>query len=200
MGTLLLAAILQWTFTADIPGSLPAGWQTRGDSSMPIYQVRADGDGNRFLSAESHNTDVQLGVPAGMKRPDIGTLAWRWRIWELPANASERSVKTMDSAASVYAVFGSKLFPRILKYVWSTTEPAGTAFKHPNSGRVAILVVASGKTGIGQWHNVRRDLVADYKAAFGSEPENLTAIAVKTDSDSTGTSARADYDDIRLEK
>jgi hypothetical protein len=200
MGKFLLAAILQWTFKTDIPGRLPAGWQTRGDSLAPVYQIRADADGNRFLAAESLKSDVQLGVAAGLKRPDIGSLSWRWRIWELPVNASERSVKTMDSAASVYAVFGSRLFPRIIKYVWSTAEPAGTAFKHPNSGRVAILVVASGNAATGRWQSVTRNLVEDYKAAFGSEPDNLTAVGVKTDSDSTGTSARADYDDIRLEK
>ena len=38
-----------------------------------------------------------------------------------------------------------------------------------------------------------------FKAAFGCEPDNLSAVAVKTDSDSTGTAGRADYDDIRLE-
>jgi hypothetical protein len=105
----------------------------------------------------------------------------------------------MDSAASVYVVFGSRLFPRILKYVWSTSEPAGASFKHPRSDRMAIIVVASGRQSLGQWQPVTRNLVADYKMAFGSRPENLTAIGVKTDSDSTASSARADYDDFRLE-
>jgi hypothetical protein len=45
---------------------------------------------------------------------------------------------------------------------------------------------------------VTRDLAVDYRTAFGSAPPNLIAIGVKTDSDSTNTSAQADYDDIQL--
>jgi hypothetical protein len=125
-------------------------------------------------------------------------LSWRWRVLELPRNADERNRKTLDSAASVYAVFGSRLFPRILKYVWSSSVPAGASFKHPASGRMTIIVVNSGATAAGRWQSVRRDLVEDYKRAFGSEPDSLIAIGVKTDSDSTRSTARADYDDIQL--
>ena len=63
---------------------------------------------------------------------------------------------------------------------------------------MVIIVVNSGTGSRGSGSTVRRDLVADYKTAFGSSPPNLIAIGVKTDSDSTRTSAQADYDDIRL--
>jgi hypothetical protein len=58
--------------------------------------------------------------------------------------------------------------------------------------------VNSGADSLNQWLTVRRNLVDDYKKAFGSNPGNLIAIGVKTDSDSTRSSAQADYDDIRL--
>jgi hypothetical protein len=199
MGIVMLAVVLQWTFNSDSPGGLPAGWQTRGDSRKAVYSIEADADANQYLAARSQGGDVQLGTAISLKAQDHLTLSWRWRAWELPTKASERNLKTMDSAASVYVVFGSRLFPRILKYVWSTSEPAGASFKHPRSDRMAIIVVASGRQSLGQWQMVTRNLVADYKMAFGSRPENLTAIGVKTDSDSTASSARADYDDFRLE-
>jgi hypothetical protein len=188
---------LRWTFDAAKLGSLPTGWEIRG-TDKPVYQVRDDSDGNRFLSASSRDTDSQLGIQLTVKPQDYPTLSWRWRVHELPPRADERNQKTLDSAASVYAVFGSRLFPRILKYVWSTSVPAGSSFKHPTSGRMAIFVVASGSSSFGQWHGVKRNLLEDYREAFGSEPGNLIAIAVKTDSDSTKSSARADYDDIQL--
>ena len=200
MGTLILAALLQWTFTTDIPGQLPAGWQVRGNSRATVYQIRVDADGNRYLAADSRNSDVQLGTAVNVKPQDFPTLSWRWRVWEFPQNANERNIHTLDSAASIYVAFGSRLFPRIIKYVWSTTEPVGSTFKHPTSGRVAIVVVASGAAGIGQWQIVTRNVAADHKAAFGSEAENIIALGLKTDSDSTASSARADYDDIRLER
>ena len=65
---------------------------------------------------------------------------------------------------------------------------------------MAIIVVDSGPNSSGAWHEVKRNLVDDYKKAFGSEPASLIAIGVKTDSDSTRSSARADYDDIHLSR
>ena len=199
---ILLSATLMaggsWNFDADPIGSLPQGWETRGKSPRPVYQVQAGPDGNRYLAAESRDSDVQLGIEVEARPQEFPILTWRWRVWELPRGADERNSKTLDSAAGVYAVFGSRLFPRILKYVWSTSVPAGTTFKHPSSGRMGIVVVHSGTGPRGQWQAVTRDLDADYRAAFGSSPPNLIAIGVKTDSDSTHTSAKADYDDFRL--
>jgi hypothetical protein len=186
-----------WNFDTDAPGGLPKGWETRGSSKSPVYRVQAVSDGNRYLSADSQGSDVQLGVELKEASPE-SILSWRWRVRELPRGGDERNSKTLDSGAAVYAVFGSSLFPRVLKYVWSTSAEAGTSFKHPNSGRMTIIVVTSGARSAGQWQQVSRDLAADFKAAFGVTAPKLIAIGVKTDSDSTRTSARADYDDIQL--
>lgn len=192
---------LQWTFDTERVGGLPIGWETRGATgSQQVYQISAEVDGNRYLAAHSRAADVQVGVEISARSQDLPILSWRWRAWELPRGADERNLKTLDSAASVYAVFGSRLFPRILKYVWSTSVPVGTSLKHPSSSRMAILVVNSGPSPLGEWVKVSRNLLEDYKAAFGSQPGKLIALGIKTDSDSTRTSARADYDDIQLSR
>jgi Protein of unknown function (DUF3047) len=162
--------------------------------------IEADPDGNRFVAATSRGTDVQLGVALKEKPQQMPMLSWRWRVWELPTKADERAIRTMDSAAAVYAVFGSRLFPKILKYIWSTSVPAGASFRHPASSRMLIIVIASGMSHLGEWQVVGRNLVEDYRSAFRSDPVNLVALGIKTDSDSTGTTARADYDDLRLER
>lgn len=199
---ILLSAVLAsqsyWSFDSDPVGRLPKGWETRGNSDRPVYQIKEEAGGNRYLEAKSKSTDVQVGAGIEGAAREFPILSWRWRVWEFPRGGDERNSRTLDSAASVYAVFGSRLLPRILKYVWSTGAPVGTSFNHPNSSRMVIMVVSSGSGSRGQWQSVSRDLVSDYKKAFGSSPPNLIAIGVKTDSDSTRTSAEADYDDIRL--
>lgn len=195
---MMLAPAPEWTFQTDPVGGLPVGWDARGGSAKGVYQIEAEPHGNRYLAARSRGSDVQLGVEVTAKPQQSPILSWRWRVWELPRQADERKLQTLDSAASVYAVFGSRLFPKILKYVWSSSVPVGSVFKHPRSGSMAIIVVASGSQSLGQWHTVSKNLVEDYRAAFGSEPGSLIAIGVKTDSDSTASSARADYDDLRL--
>ena len=63
---------------------------------------------------------------------------------------------------------------------------------------MAIVVVESGESGLHQWRRVTRNLREDALTLFGRDPEPVVAIGVKTDSDSTRSSA-ADYDDICLE-
>jgi len=187
-----------WNFSDSPIGGIPKGWETRGNSRHAVYRVQQDSDGNRYLAAQSFNDDVQLGVSVNVRPEQYPLLSWRWRVSVLPLAADERKSKTLDSAAAVYAVFGSQLLPRVLKYVWSTSAPTGSSFPHPSSGRMEIVVISSGSEALGQWQSVSRDLSADYEKAFRSRPPNLIAIGVKTDSDSTGTHAEADYDDIRL--
>jgi len=196
----LLFVAPEWTFDTDPVGGLPSGWQARGGSPAGIYRIETDPDGNRFLAARSRGSDVQLGIAFTAKPAEFPIMSWRWRVWELPRKADERAIKTMDSAAAVYVAFGSRLFPRVLKYVWSTSVPTGASFRHPSSDRMAIIVIASGVNELGQWHNVSRNIVDDYRSVFGGDPGNLITLGIKTDSDSTGTSSRADYDDLRLER
>jgi hypothetical protein len=204
--SILLAAValmfagLEWTFDTDRVGGLPSGWQARGGDPVGIYRIEVDADGNRYLAARSRGSDVQLGIAFTAKPTEFPIMSWRWRVWELPGKADERALKTMDSAAAVYAAFGSRLFPRVLKYVWSTSAPAGASFRHPSSDRMVIIVVASGENELGRWHAVSRNIVDDYRSVFGTNPGNLITLGIKTDSDSTGTLSRADYDDLRLDR
>lgn len=206
MDSILLAAValmfagLEWTFDTDRVGGLPSGWQARGGDPVGIYRIEVDADGNRYLAARSRGSDVQLGIAFTAKPTEFPIMSWRWRVWELPGKADERALKTMDSAAAVYAAFGSRLFPRVLKYVWSTSAPAGASFRHPSSDRMVIIVVASGENELGRWHAVSRNIVDDYRSVFGTNPGNLITLGIKTDSDSTGTLSRADYDDLRLDR
>lgn len=189
----------RWDFQSDPVGALPAGWSARGGSAAAVYKIEAEPDGNHFLAARSHRSDVQFGTEVTLKGREYPTLSWRWRVWELPRNGDERKTETMDSAASVYVVFGSRLFPKILKYVWSSSLPAGTVLRHPRYDSMAIVVVASGRPGLGRWQKVSRDLGQDCQAIFGTGLSTIRAIGVKTDSDSTASSARADYDDLAFE-
>jgi hypothetical protein len=189
-----------WTFDHEPSGGLPRGWEGSGGAAGSVYSIERERHGNAYLKASSRDDGVQLGVEVQADARNGLTLSWRWRVWAIPAGGDERREETMDSAAAVYAVFGSRLLPRVIKYVWSTTVPAGTVLRHPRSARMAIVVVASGAERLGDWRAVRRDLTEDYRRLFGGEPGRLRAIGVKSDSDSTSGVARADFDDFELQQ
>src|SRR5436190_8715323 len=99
-------SILLWNFNADPIGKIPYGWEPRGARSpRPTYQIQEEVDGNRYLAARSEGSDVQLGLELSAKPQTMPVLSWRWRVLQLPRNADERNQKTLDSAASIYAVF-----------------------------------------------------------------------------------------------
>jgi hypothetical protein len=61
-----------------------------------------------------------------------------------------------------------------------------------------MIVVESGPVHLNQWRSVRRDIVADFRRAFGDDPPRISGIAVMTDTDNTAASATAWYGDVVL--
>ncbi|HET7547331.1 MAG TPA: DUF3047 domain-containing protein, partial [Usitatibacter sp.] len=78
--------------------------------------------------------------------------------------------------------------------------PPGTAAWSPYTDRVRIVVLESGAERAGQWTEERRDLIADYRAAFGATAtlHDVSGVAVGNDTDQTASSATAWFGDMRI--
>jgi hypothetical protein len=63
-----------------------------------------------------------------------------------------------------------------------------------------MIVIRSGNKHAGKWMYEKRNIIEDYRRAFGEEPGKITGIAIMTDTDNTGESASAWYGDIKLSK
>jgi hypothetical protein len=83
-----------------------------------------------------------------------------------------------------------------LVYVWVRSAPVGTVLPSPYSDRVRLFVVESGEARVGQWINVRRNVLEDYRRAFDEDPGDIVAVGVMTDSGDDGSTRRAFYGDI----
>lgn len=149
-------------------------------------------------------------------------LEWRWRVGNLIAGADERVAAAEDSPARLILAFhgdagkldfgershlrlakalsGQALPYATLMYVWSNKLPAGTVLENPHIGRIRMIVVASGPDGVGQWRDYRRNVLEDYRLAFGEDPWDIVAVGVMTDSDNTRQQARCLYGDITFSK
>ena len=94
--------------------------------------------------------------------------------------------------------YGGEAPGSALSYVWSGSDPVGTASPSPYTDRVRIIVLDSGPGELGSWRQHQRDLVADYLAAFGNEPPPVTSVALFTDADDSRSTAVACYGRVRL--
>jgi uncharacterized protein YceK len=209
-------------FSANSAGGLPHGWkplvilrnkksteyQLVADDFRTVLHARAD----RASSALMHEMDVD---PAA--RP---WLSWEWKISSLLKNADNTQRATEDSPVRIILGFdGDKEslpfadqvmfetakvvtghdFPyATLMYIWENKAPVGTVIRSPHSGRIKMMVAASGTDGIGEWRLFMRNVVEDFEKAFGEKPGRLIGIGVLTDTDNTGETVEAWYGDIRL--
>jgi hypothetical protein len=210
-------------FSAASAGSaLPEGWRTLhlprvapadaalvADAGKTVLQVRSNASAGAVAFA--------LRVPADA-RP---MLAWRWKVDRVVEAADLRTRAGDDFAARVYVFFdvresdiplaarlrirlarwlyGAELPTAALCYVWDNRAPVGTAEWSAYTDRVRMVVLESGAARAGRWVDARRDVAADFRAAFGAEPPAITGIAAGNDTDQTGERATAWFGDFRLE-
>ena len=85
-----------------------------------------------------------------------------------------------------------------LCYVWDGKAAIGTSAWSPYSDRVRVIVVESGTANVNRWQEAERDVVADFRTAFGEDPPPISGVAVDSDTDNTGESVVTLYGDIRL--
>jgi Protein of unknown function (DUF3047) len=175
----------------------PEKWRRRSEAARKIYRIESE-NGNRFLHAYADKQAVQIGLEQVFDPAKFRRLRWRWRVHALPQGADERAAEKHDAAAQVYVVFDNQYLPRVVKYIWSRGLPAGLGFTNPLYGRGRVIVLRSGSSGKGEWHQETVDFYHDYKRLFGEAPGRVQGIGILSSSDSTGSVVSADYDDFTL--
>ncbi|MCC7430717.1 DUF3047 domain-containing protein [bacterium] len=194
-------------FSKGIEGKFPSWYRWRDGWSMEsyenyngiekIYQI-ANENGNKFLKAEDSGKSITIGKEVSWNLKKYPVFSWKWRVHSIPPNANEKEGKN-DSAAGIYVIFKRNFFgvPKSIKYVWSSTLPVETGFRKNKAGKPHVIVVETGEKNLNKWLLYERNLIEDYKNAYGENPDDkILAIAILTDSNSTGAVSSADYDDL----
>ena len=212
-------------FSAQPPGaSLPAGWRILTLPRIrPSEIALAADDGTTVLRVRSRASSASAAFSLGAL-PVEGTLAWRWKIDRVVDGADLDEKRGDDFAARVYVfldipddafpwgerlrlklgrlIYGADLPSAAICYVWDNRHPVGTSTWNPYSRRVRTVVVESGAARAGQWLDERRDIAADFRAAFGEASaagSRVTGVAAGNDTDQTGETATAWFGDFRLD-
>ena len=198
-------------FEDDELGAFPDGWVfvTEGEEIQSYEQTRESGeivkvireDGNRFVRLITKNEALRYtkrnGVDFDWNLEAHPRLKWQWRALELPEGASEKGKN--DTGGAVYVTFGEDWLgrPKSIKYTYSSSLPVGTVVSF---GPLKVIVVDSAvEPRHGEWQQVQRNVVNDYRQVFGGDPPNRpVSITIWSDSDTTGDTAKVDIDDLKL--
>ena len=174
------------------------GWEVEEFEGETLYRVVAL-DGRRVLQADSASSASSLYLEREIDLTATPILEWSWRVETPLAVADERSKDGDDFAARLYVVApGEGLFglPRAINYVWAYRAQVGESWPNPFTSKVMMVAVESGERDAGTWRTHRRNVRADFLRLFEREVDALEGIAVMTDSDNSGQSARAWYGEI----
>lgn len=201
---------------------LPAdwvGWGLRSGKRPTRYRL-VDNGGATVLEAyaDAAASGFYRRVRVDPRRQPL--LEWSWRVDRLMPGADLRVGAREDSVARLVVSFhgdpkkldfedraklrlakmfaGEPLPYAMLLYVWSDQIPLETALPSPQIDRIRMVVVERGSRHLGQWRHYRRNLLEDYRRAFGEEPGDIVAVGMLTDSDNTQQVARSYYGDITL--
>lgn len=183
------------------------------------YQLVTD-DGVQVVRAQTDGGASGLIARLDLEPTDSMILRWRWKVSNVFEQGDAREKSGDDYPARIYVafefqpeqagfferarrkaaevLFGETLPGNALNYIWANTLPEGRVVPNPYTDKTMMVAVNSGSEQAGTWVTVERDIVADYRQAFGEAPPPLVGIAIMSDSDNTGESATAWYGDITL--
>ncbi|TAK90495.1 MAG: DUF3047 domain-containing protein [Burkholderiaceae bacterium] len=191
-----------------LPNNAPTEYQLEQQDNQTVLHAKVDG------SASGVRKVVDADPNA------LPWLVWHWKTSALLTQADNTQSDKEDAPARIILNFSGdrstlsfreqtlNLLVRLvtgedmpyasLVYIWENHLPVGTIIDSAHSSRVKMVVAASGPTQVGQWVTLPRNVVEDYRRAFGEAPGRLTSIGVMSDANCTAGRTEAWYGDIEL--
>jgi Protein of unknown function (DUF3047) len=206
-------------FSRVAPGTTLEPWEPwfvqRGSTPTDYRLVEVDGATVLEADAQEGGSGVSRKIRVDPKRHPV--LEWRWRV---PADTGTR-LEAASGASPLARLslafhgdankldFDDRAKLRLamlltanglpyasLLYVWMLDVPAETVIRSPFTDRVRMIVVESGAQRAGEWVTVRRNVLEDYRRAFGEEAGDVVAVGLMTDPGDDGSRRRGFYGDI----
>ncbi len=219
--SLPLLADLPLFSASSAPSTVPTGWQPWkvNRNKTPTRYSLTEVDQRTVLHAEADGSASGLYVPLTQRDP--GTLRWMWRTRDVIRVADNAVGHREDAPLRIFVAFdgdrntlslkdqlmyemarittGREMPYATLMYIWGGKRPVGSVLNNPHTDRVRMIIVDSGTRHTNEWRCHERDLRADYRKAFGTDPGKILAVGLMTDTDNTKSRAEAWYGDIALD-
>jgi len=203
------------------PGAPVDPWQpflvVRGNTPTDYRVVEVDG--TPALGAEGREGGSGLWNKIRVDPQRSPILEWRWRVPRPDPGSPPLSVTSRASPMARLSLafhgdagaldFEDRAKLRLAKaltvhglpyasllYVWMMREPVDSVLHSPHTDRVRLIVVESGAQRAGEWVTIRRNVVEDFRRAYGEEPGDIVSVGLMTDHGDDGSPRRMIYGDI----
>jgi len=186
----------------------PTSYSIERENGTSLLFIESDDGGSGIIHTETFNV---------YENPVV---EWRWRIEDI-ISTGDLSTRDGDTyPVRIYvnfeydpdlAGFGTRLQYRVIRgiydeypphasllYIWSNRTWPLEWYDSPFTSRARMLPIDQGTATRMQWKVHQRDILDDYRAAFGEDPPETAQLAIMGDTYGSGEISRAWIDFIRV--
>ena len=192
------------------PGKIPGKWKARyllpyfGRGERSFIQFVHKGPGQHYIHLESGKDNwFSLGMDVPFRARDWPVLEWEWKVGKFPKGGDVRIAEKDDQAGAFCFIIGYGTFgyDSALCYLYENSGPKNKLIIHRKNKNTRFYFLRTREADGGKrWYKERRNILTDYREAFGKPPENKGLMVILIDSNTTETAAEIFYRNIYQRK
>jgi len=228
MRTLLITLLLLIPLTVSADNTINLGFNNLSEwESLKFPKIKIHSrysivpeNGKNILQCESNASASGLILKKTFNIYKYTKLKWKWKISNVYNSADPRKKSGDDFPIRIYIIFkynpekatlyektkynAAKLiygeYPphSSVNYVWSSGVIPERMITSPYTDRVKLILLQKGPEKVNTWITEEVNILDDYKRAFGENPPETASLAIMSDSDNTGQSAKAFIEYIQV--
>ena len=172
--------------------------KVRGSNGKTKYSLGRNENGG-FLRAEAMGTASGLGKKVKIDLNKTPFINITWKIEKDLKGIDEKSKKGHDYAARVFVVKKTGLTPlsnKAVNYVFSSNNSTNEFWRSPYTKSSIDYVLSTTKDNLNEWVTVKANVKEHFKKLHNLNVEELTGLAIMTDTDQTDIKTISYYQNI----
>ena len=193
-GAILAETIKVFDFTKEEYKTLKIK-KVKGETT---WNLGSNENGN-FIKAEAEAKGSGLGKEILIDLSKTPFINITWKVEKDLSGIVENSKKGHDYAARVFVIkkTGSTLLSnRAINYVFSSNNKIGSNWPSPYTKKSIDYVLSTTLNNFNQWVTVKANVKEDFMKLHGIEVNDISGIAIMTDTDNSKMKAISYYQDI----
>ena len=172
--------------------------KVRGADNKTTYSVGSNENGN-YLKAIADNAASGLGKEIKIDLNKTPFINITWKIEKDIPGIDETAKKGHDFAARVFVIKktgATALSNRAINYVFSSNQDVGSNSPSPYTKKSVDNVLATTKTNLNEWVNVKANVKEDFKKFHNLDVNELDGVAIMSDTDNSKQKSITYYQNI----
>jgi hypothetical protein len=192
----------------------------RNIENMCTYTLDLQTNKECYVKAQSSNSASGMIWLNEFDVYEYPLIRWRWKVSNVYVKGDALQKAGDDYPIRIYVIFKyDTKDPRVkkkfkyglakllygeyppyssLNYIWANREHQQGFIPNPFSKEAMMIPLRSGSALAGQWLTEERNILEDYREAFGEDPPAIAGLAFMNDSDNTGESSESWIDWIEI--